>query len=263
MSASLTIDQPAYFDRLAEVEAAHWWSLGMWRLASHWLSAALRGRRGLRALDVGCGTGLTARRLAQRPEIGQVVGLDPSPEALAHARRHRRLPLVRGSALELPFADGRFDVATCFDVLQHLPTRGDLRAASELRRVLRPGGLALIRANASGGDLADSGYRLDALTRLLRASGFAVLRASYANCLPALAQEVRGRLARSGRAHPSGGGLQIRMPRPWINRLMRGISEAEAALVGRLDARLPFGHSTMVLAQCRNENIPTNSGFPI
>ena len=48
MSASLTIDQPAYFDRLAEVEAAHWWSLGMWRLASHWLSAAIRGRRGLR-----------------------------------------------------------------------------------------------------------------------------------------------------------------------------------------------------------------------
>ena len=41
VTPALTIDDPAYFDRLAEVEAAHWWSLGMWRLASHWLDAAL------------------------------------------------------------------------------------------------------------------------------------------------------------------------------------------------------------------------------
>src|SRR5262249_9724527 len=54
----LRIDDPAYFDRLADVEARHWWALGLWRLASYWLDAALAGRSGLRALDVGCGTGL-------------------------------------------------------------------------------------------------------------------------------------------------------------------------------------------------------------
>src|SRR6185437_6542930 len=86
MTAALTIDRAGYFDRLAEVESAHWWSLGMWRLAAHWLEAALRGRRGLAALDVGCGTGLTAVRLARLEPIGSVVGLDPSPHAMAHAR---------------------------------------------------------------------------------------------------------------------------------------------------------------------------------
>src|SRR4051812_43708608 len=121
MTTAPTIDDPAYFARLAEVEAAHWWSLGMWRIASCWLADAVRGRRGLRALDVGCGTGLGAVRLAGRPEVGHVVGLDPSPEALAHARRLHGFPLVLGSVLDLPFDSACFDVVTCFDVIQHVP----------------------------------------------------------------------------------------------------------------------------------------------
>jgi SAM-dependent methyltransferase len=255
MTAPLTIDQPAYFDRLAEVEAAHWWARGMWRLGAHWLSAALAGRTGLRALDVGCGTGETAVRLARRPEIAHVVGLDPSPEALAHARRRHRFPLVLGSILELPFDDAGFDVVTCFDVLQHLPGRADRRAASELRRVLRPGGVALIRSNARAGRRdGRAGYRLGALAEVFASSGFAIRRASHANCLPALAQELRGglrlrsRSARPGIGHPSGGGLRIRMPPPWLNRVMGGVATIEAAVAGRLAVPLPFGHSTMVLA---------------
>lgn len=260
MTVGLTIEQPAYFDRLAEIEATHWWSLGMWRLGSHWLDTALRGRRDLAALDVGCGTGQTALRLACRPEIGGVVGLDPSAEALTHARRRHPFPLVRGSALDLPFADSRFDVITCFDVLQHLPQDGDRRAAAELYRVLAPGGVALVRANAqawsSASPAVEGGYRLSALVGVFEDSGFAVRHATHANCLPALAQELRGRLARPGRAspssHPSGGGLKIQMPHPWVNRVMGGIAAAEAAVAGRLTARLPFGHSTMLLV-CRNK----------
>jgi SAM-dependent methyltransferase len=258
MTAVLTIEQPAYFDRLAEVEAAHWWSRGMWRLGAHWLDAAVRGRRGLSALDVGCGTGQTALRLARRPEIGSVVGLDPSAEALAHARRRHDLPLVRGSALDLPFEDSSFDVVTCFDVLQHLPPGGDRRAAAELRRVLGPGGVALVRANAQGwaaaSSAAEGGYRLGDLVAVFEASGFTVARATLANCLPALVQELRGRLVRpgrgGGRGHPSGGGLRIQLPHPWVNRVMGGVAAAEAVIAGRLAAPLPFGHSTMLLA-CR------------
>ena len=82
-----TIHDPAYFARLAEVEFVHWWSAGMWRIAAHWLDRRLRGRSGLRALDVGCGTGGPLVRLADRPEIADVIGLDPSPSALGLARR--------------------------------------------------------------------------------------------------------------------------------------------------------------------------------
>jgi hypothetical protein len=250
MTSLLTIDHSAYFDRLAEVEAEHWWARGMWRLGAHWLDDALKGRSGLDALDVGCGTGETALRLARRPEIDRVVGLDVSPEALAHARRRHGFPLVFGSALELPFDDARFDVVTCFDVLQHLPERTDRRASAELYRVLRPGGVALIRANACPGRrIKHAGYRLEALTEAFAVSGFRIFRATYANCLPALAQELRGLLRPGGRSgHPSGGGLQIRMPPPWLNRLMEGVARIEAAIAGRLAVPLPFGHSTMLLA---------------
>src|SRR5205807_809351 len=109
-----------------------------------WLDLAVRGRRGLRALDVGCGAGMTAVRLSRRAEVREVVGLDLSPEALARARRCHEHPLVRGSALALPFPDNEFDIMTCFDVFQHLPEGCERRASAELCRVLRPGGIALI-----------------------------------------------------------------------------------------------------------------------
>jgi SAM-dependent methyltransferase len=244
---ALTIDDPAYFARLAEVDAAHWWSLGMWQIAACWLAEALRGRRGLHALDIGCGTGMGAVRLSERPEIEHVVGLDPSPPALAEARRRHGFPLVRGSALALPFGAGCFDLVTCFDVLQHLPDGKLHQAAGELHRILRPDGIAVLRSNTEPG-----GSRLDQLGRVFAATGFTVRRASYANCLPALAQEFRARLAgphRSG--HPAGGGLQIRVPHPWVNRVMGGIAAAEAFVAGRLAARLPYGHSTMLLVQAQ------------
>ena len=242
---TLTIDQPAYFDRLAEVDAAHWWSRGLWRLGAYWLSAVLEGRRSLGALDVGCGTGATALRLAARPEVAHVVGLDPSPEALAHARRRHGFPLVLGSALDLPFQDGEMDLVTCFDVIQHLPEGTGRRAAAEIRRVLRGGGTALVRSNAR------SDFGIGDLAGLFASEGFAIRNASRANCLPALAQELRGWIGggrSEGRGGPSEGGLTIRMPPPWRNRMLGAVATLEAALAGRLGVTLPFGHSTMILA---------------
>jgi SAM-dependent methyltransferase len=243
---ALTIDDPAYFARLAEVERAHWWSLGMWRIASWWLDDALAGRRGLQALDVGCGTGLGVVRLAERPEIEHAVGLDPSPVALREARcRHPGLPLVRGSALALPFVSHRFDIVTCFDVVQHLPDGSLHRAARELRRVLRRDGIAVVRSNTE-----PDRSQLAHLAAVFAASGFVVRRASFANCLPALAHQFRACLAgRKRGGHPAGRGLRIRLPHPWINRAMGAIATAEAFVAGRLARRIPYGHSTLLLVQ--------------
>ena len=72
-----------------------------------------------RLLDVACGTGIVARSVASRlgPE-GRVVGLDFSPAMLAAARRAAEregldIEWREGSALDLPFADGIFDLVTC------------------------------------------------------------------------------------------------------------------------------------------------------
>lgn len=96
-----------------------------------------------RALDVACGSGkLTAelRRLAPR---GLVVGLDFSGEMLRVAAAEAAGPgYVRGDGLRLPFRDGAFDGVTVAFGLRNFadPQRG-LR---EMRRVLRPGGRAVV-----------------------------------------------------------------------------------------------------------------------
>lgn len=256
----LTLDEPGYFERLAEIETGHWWSVAMWRLARDWLQHRLAGQAGVEALDVGCGAGGTAVRLAARPEIGSVIGIDPSPDALRHAAS-RGVRTVAAGACRLPFRDASFDLVTCLDVLQHLSSGDDCYALREIARVLRPEGIALIRSNGRGW-LSDADalndvrtYRLDELRDRVRSAGMIVERASYANCLPSIAQEVVGRLIWPFRGeagmlpHPSRGGLRIRMPSPTRNRILGTVSTAEGFLAGKCGLVLPFGHSTLVLAR--------------
>lgn len=249
---TLERDEAAYFDLLHRAESAHWWSIAMARIATLWLDRVLRGRAGLRALDIGCGAGGTLRQLARRAEVEGVIGIDPSPRALRFAREG---DVLVGSALALPIAADSVDVATCFDVLQHLPRGEDRRALSEIARVLRPGGVALLRTNGAGlwpdPHAADRPYRLREVVALARGSGLKVVLASYANGLPAVAAELAGRLRRgSSDGHPQGRGLRLRIAGPrWRDRLMALVSTAEALAVGRLGVRLPIGHSVMVLAE--------------
>jgi SAM-dependent methyltransferase len=243
--SGITLDDPAaYFAQLAAFESSHWWSAVLWQIAGYWLDASLKGRTGLHSLDVGCGAGLTLDRLAARPEIGSVIGLDPSPEALRYAqgRGHR---VVEGSALELPFDPGSFDVVTCFDVIQHLPPDGAEVAAREIARVLRPGGTAIVRTNAGGRE----GCSIAGLRRVFSTEGLSVVQASHVNATGSLAQEIRGRLMPSRfRPHPEGGGLPAARTRQGTDRAMTWIGACEALLVGRLGWSLPMGHSVMLLA---------------
>ena len=184
---------------------------------------------------------MTLSRLEARPEIAEALGVDPSPEALGYARRrgHR---VVEASALALPFEDESFDVATCLDVIQHLPDGGIPTAAAELARVLRPGGAAVVRTNA-GLD----GIDLGRLRATFEAERLRVVRASRVNLVGSLVQEVRGRLRPARhRARPSGGGLPAPTRGGATDRVMAAIGWAEAFAVGRLGWDLPFGHSAML-----------------
>ena len=68
------------------------------------------------------------------------VGLDLHPVTLAVARKWApEVPLVRGDALRLPFADGSFDFATCGMFLHHLPTESAAQVIREMERVTRRG----------------------------------------------------------------------------------------------------------------------------
>ena len=97
---------------------------------------------GARALDVGCGEGRDVVALADR--FGWVVaGVDPVRRNLEVARE--RAPGARlavGDVRILPVPDGAVDLVWCREVLSLVPDLA--RAFAEVRRILRPGGRAVV-----------------------------------------------------------------------------------------------------------------------
>jgi demethylmenaquinone methyltransferase / 2-methoxy-6-polyprenyl-1,4-benzoquinol methylase len=96
-----------------------------------------------RALDVACGSGKLTRELHRLATKGLVVGLDFSGPMLRVAATGAPGPsYVRGDGLRLPFADETFDAATVAFGLRNFadPEKG----LYEMRRVLRPGGRAVV-----------------------------------------------------------------------------------------------------------------------
>ena len=101
-------------------------------------------RGGDSVLDVGCGTGIVARRVASHvDDRANVVGIDVNEGMLdvAGAMAAESRPAIewqRGDATDLPFPDERFDVVVCQQVLQFVtdPTA----ALQEMHRVLVPDG---------------------------------------------------------------------------------------------------------------------------
>lgn len=105
----------------------------------------LRGRPG-RLLDLGCGGGWAWLARGRR-----AVGVDISWASLrAAARLYRGAVQARWDAL--PFRDGSFDTVVSADVLGHVPLDQKDAVWTELRRVLRPGGLTLHYIEADSAD---------------------------------------------------------------------------------------------------------------
>jgi SAM-dependent methyltransferase len=96
---------------------------------------------GERAVEIGCGNGRYLER------IPDGIGMDLSMGMLDAARaRIPGRPLVQGDAQALPFPDDAFDTVLAPMMLYHVPDRA--QAAREMRRVLRPGGVAIATTNS-------------------------------------------------------------------------------------------------------------------
>ncbi len=99
---------------------------------------------GDRVLDAGCGTGVAARRAAERVgDAGAVVGLDVNEGMLDVAEGTATeggasVEWRCGDVTDLPFPDGAFDAVLCQQALQFVTDPA--AALREFRRVLRPGG---------------------------------------------------------------------------------------------------------------------------
>jgi len=102
---------------------------------------------GTEVLDVACGHGRIANRLARRGAV--VTGLDADSFFLARAREDGSgAEYVEGDMRALPFADGSFDAALLwFTALGYFDAEGNRAVLRELRRVLRDGGRAILDLN--------------------------------------------------------------------------------------------------------------------
>ncbi|MDQ1559806.1 MAG: hypothetical protein QOD32_2866 [Pyrinomonadaceae bacterium] len=235
-----------------EVEGSHWWFAGRRRILESFVRAIvadlnLQGRTP-RILDVGCGTGANLEMLAQ---FGETEGVDVSEDALAFCRARGLAQVKLGAAEQLPYADASFDLVTALDVVEHLDD--DLGGLAEMRRVLRPGGRALLFVPAFmwlwgvQDDVSHHRrrYTLPQLKERVAAAGLAVERATYAN-VTFFAPILAGRLLmRATGARPaSENNINVSA----LNGLLGHIFGAERFWLQRR-LNFPFGVSAVCVAR--------------
>jgi SAM-dependent methyltransferase len=102
-------------------------------------------------LEVGCGQGTVLNHLAAKG--ARAVGVDMSMASIQLTRAGarelgRHVEVVQADAESLPFPDESFDAVVSFGVLHHTPDTA--KAVSELRRVLKPRGLAIVMMYRTG-----------------------------------------------------------------------------------------------------------------
>jgi SAM-dependent methyltransferase len=141
-------------DQSLEPEYSYFQIQGIWGVTKHFGGVRISQRlaelchiaANSYVLEVGCGTGLTTCRLAE--QIGcRVMGIDLSENMVAWSQRRverkglgDRVEIRVADAQELPFETGTFDAMLCESVTAFVPDK--LKALSEYRRVVRPGGYA-------------------------------------------------------------------------------------------------------------------------
>ena len=246
-------------------EDRHWWFATRTRAILAFLDRYAGATHDMRILDVGCGAANMTHHLRH---YGQVIGVDNNPRPLEIARE-RGLEAYEGAADELPFEDGRFDLVTLLDTVEHVPAED--RVFEECLRVLRspkpkagqPGGRLLVTVPAfmflwSRNDVINMHqrrYTAPELKAKLQRHGFRVLRVSYNNSFlfPLAAALI---LLRRGRAEPElasphfdEDAYQVEMEPapPLLNGALTEVGKLEVKLLRRVN--LPVGTSIIAIAE--------------
>ncbi len=245
-------------------EDRHWWFATRTRAILAYLDRYVGHDRGLRVLDVGCGAANMTHHLRH---YGSVIGVDSNAKPLEIARQ-RGLEAYVGTADDLPFGDGEFDLLALLDTVEHVPAED--KVFEECRRVLigpngagRSAGKLLVTAPAfmflwSRNDvinLHQRRYTAPELRAKLERHGFRVLRISYNNffIFPLAAGII---LLRRGRAEPQlasphfdEDAYQVEMEptSPLLNTILTAIGKLEVALLRRVN--LPWGTSIIAIAE--------------
>ncbi len=243
------------YELLYKLEERHWWYLGMREITSSLLSRHLNGTRSPRILDAGCGTGGMLKYLRR---FGPVFGVDIAQEAIEGCHKRDIATVAQASIEELPFSDQSFDAVVSFDVLYHQAVVNDVRALREFNRVLRPGGLLMVRVPAYDWlrcthDVAvhtRHRYSERELERKLSGAGFRPRKLTYVMSLLFPVAAAKRLLEGTKRSLIS----DMEMPPAPANSLLLSALKLEAALVGHVS--FPWGLSVVGVAEKQTSHQP-------
>lgn len=98
---------------------------------------------GEKVLEVGCGRGFYLMAMEKICPQANIWGIDLNKKYLAIAKRiTSKVRIITSDATQLPFKDGTFDKVMASEILEHI--EDDTKAVTEIYRVLKPGGVAMI-----------------------------------------------------------------------------------------------------------------------
>jgi SAM-dependent methyltransferase len=253
---------PSEYSGLFVLEEDLWWFVGMRRLVDdllrglkprHPAQAPWILRPGMRCLEAGCGAGYTALDLARHYQW-QVFPCDYSRDALAFSAQRGVPRLAAADVSALPYAAASFDCVTCFDVLVMFGPERIGAALQEFHRVLRPGGLLVVRVAAlewlrgrhSYLNAEARRYTLPELCEHLEGAGFTVQRATYANALLTPLAFLKRRMLEPLRVIKPG--TDVRPVSAWLDSILLGVMALERRMI-RMGWKPPFGSSAIVLSK--------------
>lgn len=229
----------AQFDLHASIEDRHWWFTGRRRILRALVRETVPPGTGRTVVDVGCGTGSNVAAFADEY---QAVGLDPSPDAVAHARR--RFPAVRFLLGDAPRAARKelADAAAVLltDVLEHV--EDDAGLLGGILEAMSVGSVLLVTVPAhpklwSQHDLSFGHlrrYTPERLSKLWHDRPAETEFLSYFNArLYPVARAVRAWTRRTGSAPGPEGTDFVFPPRP-VNAVLARIFAGEAKRLCRL-----------------------------
>jgi len=243
--------EPGEYERMYHAETSHWWYLGMEKITRAIVDRYIHPPSGLKILDAGCGTG--AAMSTYLADYGSVTGFDISPLALRFCRARNLTPLALASIMEIPFESGSFDLVTSFDVLYERAVTSDSVALAEFFRVLRPGGLLLLRLPANNWLRGQHDrtvhtarrYTAAQTAQLLKDNGFRLLHMTCVNTFLfplAVSKRLLERIW-----PPTANSSDLSVEAGALNGLFKQILSSEAFPASRLG--LPFGLSVIALGQ--------------
>lgn len=234
-------------------EDVHFFYRGLADLICRFANRYFPSRRPLVILDAGCGTGAISKHLLQ---FGDIHGVDFAEDAVQIAASNG-IRAVYGDICALPFADNFFDGVICTDVLYHKAVDPQ-KAVQELHRVLKPGGILLLRVPAfdflyTAHDVhvhTARRFSTRSIRALLRLVDFEVIRLSYVSLwlfplslLMSIAYRISGKVDDTS---------SVRVLSPLLNLIFLKLQRGENRMLEYVN--LPVGQGVIAVSRKNTNN---------